>query len=176
MVLATLLQMPRVRNPLRWLSRNAPRVSAVSPLWLIAKTSVLPLIGVLRWRNSLAYSTSTGMLASCSMRYSPTSAACNAVPQPVSTTRETSRNSAARTNHELFDVGMNERDAVGTNHLFKRGTRGIDQASFGIGAVNLLINAADQMRQHFSIGVRGKLVATFALELFAQRRVIFNHA
>src|SRR5438034_11311164 len=50
---------------------------------------------------------------------------------------------AARTNHELFDVGVNERDAVGADHLFKRGTRGIDQASFGIGAVNLLINAAD---------------------------------
>src|SRR5205814_2293363 len=165
MVLATLLQMPRVRNPLRWLSRNAPRVSAVSPLWLMAKTSVLPLIGVLRWRNSLAYSTSTGMLASCSMRYSPTSAACNAVPQPVSTTRETSRSSAAvmfsppslavhssvlsrprmasRTDHELFDVGVNERDAVGADHLLEGGARGVDQARLGIGAVNLLINAAD---------------------------------
>src|SRR2546421_401713 len=165
MVLATLLQMPRVRNPLRWLSRNAPSVSAVSPLWLIAKTSVLPLIGVLRWRNSLAYSTSTGMFASCSMRYSPTSAACNAVPQPVSTTRETSRNSAAvmfnppslavhssvlsrprmasRTNHEFFDVGMNERDAVSADHLFKRGTSGVDEASLRIEPVNLLINAAD---------------------------------
>src|SRR5207244_10848922 len=32
------------------------------------------------------------------------------------------------------------------------------------------------MRQHFSIGVGGKLVAAFALELFAQRRVIFDHA
>ena len=97
MVLATLLQIPSVRKPLRRLSRKAPNVSAVSPLWLMAKTSVLPLMGVLRWRNSLAYSTSTGILASCSIRYSLTRAACNAVPHPVSTTRETSRNSAAVT-------------------------------------------------------------------------------
>ena len=33
-------------------------MSAVSPLWLIAKTSVSRVIGVLRWRNSLANSTS----------------------------------------------------------------------------------------------------------------------
>ncbi len=35
MVLATLLQIPSVRWPLRWLSRRAARVSAVSPLWLM---------------------------------------------------------------------------------------------------------------------------------------------
>src|SRR5438045_1102207 len=51
---------------------------------------------------------------------------------------EDQRRTAPRTNHELFDVGMNERDAIGTNHLFKRGTRGVNQASFGIGAVKLL--------------------------------------
>src|SRR6266576_977676 len=32
------------------------------------------------------------------------------------------------------------------------------------------------MRQYFSIGVGSELVAAFALELFAERRVIFNHA
>src|SRR5437588_2838297 len=32
------------------------------------------------------------------------------------------------------------------------------------------------MRQHFSIGVGGELVAAFALELLAQGGVIFNHA
>src|SRR5205823_14828576 len=48
---------------------------------------------------------------------------------------------APRTNHEFFDVGMNERDAVGADHLFKRSTRGVNQASLRIGAVNLLINA-----------------------------------
>src|SRR5437763_16061040 len=32
------------------------------------------------------------------------------------------------------------------------------------------------MRQHFSIRVGGKLVAAFALELFAQYRVSFDHA
>src|SRR6266550_8629228 len=50
---------------------------------------------------------------------------------------------AARTNHELFDVGVNEHDAVGADYLLKRSTRGVDQASLGIGAVNLLINAAN---------------------------------
>src|SRR6266550_1675031 len=32
------------------------------------------------------------------------------------------------------------------------------------------------MRQYFSIGVGSELMAAFALELFAQRGVIFNHA
>src|SRR5438045_8930915 len=32
------------------------------------------------------------------------------------------------------------------------------------------------MRQHFSIGIGSELMATFALELLAQGRVIFNHA
>src|SRR5947207_11037870 len=50
---------------------------------------------------------------------------------------------APRTNHEFFDVGMNERDAVSADHLFKRSTSGVDQARFGIDAVNFLINAAD---------------------------------
>src|SRR5438874_11154011 len=41
---------------------------------------------------------------------------------------EDQRRTAARGNHELFNVGMNGRDASGTNHLLKRGTCGIDQA------------------------------------------------
>ena len=48
MVLATLLQMPSVRCPLRWLSRNAAKVSAVSPLWLITKDKVYLSIGMFR--------------------------------------------------------------------------------------------------------------------------------
>src|SRR4029077_15944068 len=56
---------------------------------------------------------------------------------------EHQRRTATRTNHELFDVGMNERDPVGADYLLQRGTRGIDQASLRIGAINLLINAAD---------------------------------
>src|SRR6476646_1408192 len=32
------------------------------------------------------------------------------------------------------------------------------------------------MRQYFSIGVGGEPVAAFALQLFAQRRIIFDHA
>src|SRR5580765_1201872 len=32
------------------------------------------------------------------------------------------------------------------------------------------------MRQHFSIGVGSELVTAFALHLFAQRRIIFDHA
>ena len=64
-------------------------MSAVSPDCVIAKSSVPSSIGGLRYRNSLAYSTSTGSRANCSIRYSPTSAACQLVPQPVSTIRRT---------------------------------------------------------------------------------------
>src|SRR5438067_6435658 len=40
----------------------------------------------------------------------------------ILTDAEDQRRTTPRTNHELFDVGMNERDAIGTNYLFKRGT------------------------------------------------------
>src|SRR6476619_4077904 len=61
----------------------------------------------------------------------------------ILTDAEHQRRTAARTNHKLLDVGMNERDAVGADYLLKRSTRGVDQASLRIGAINLLINAAD---------------------------------
>src|SRR5438034_11404205 len=61
----------------------------------------------------------------------------------ILTNPEDQRRTAPRTNQELFDVGMNERDAIGTNYLFKRGTCSVNQPSLGIGAVNLVINAAD---------------------------------
>src|SRR5437763_12343767 len=50
---------------------------------------------------------------------------------------------AARTNHELFDVGVNERDAVRADHLLEGGASGVDQARLGIDAVNLLIKSAN---------------------------------
>src|ERR1700732_5196939 len=93
MVLPTLLQMPSVRCPFRLLSRRAAKVSIVSPLWLIAKTRVSLFIGMLRYRNSLANSTSVGIWARLSIRHSPTLAAWRAVPQAVKTMRSTSRNS-----------------------------------------------------------------------------------
>src|SRR5207237_10466486 len=34
---------------------------------------------------------------------------------------------AARTNHELFDVGVNERDAVGADHLLEVSALGVDE-------------------------------------------------
>ena len=48
MVLPTTLQMPSVGQPLRFISRRAASVSAVSPLWVMANTSVLLSSGGLR--------------------------------------------------------------------------------------------------------------------------------
>src|SRR5438445_1558281 len=79
----------------------------------------------------------------------------------ILTDAEHERRTATRTNHELFDVGVNERDAVGAEYLLKGSNRGVDQASLRISAVNLLINTADYMRQYFSIGVGSELVTAF---------------
>ena len=61
-------------------SLRASSVSIVSPLWLMTNTSVFLSMGALRYLNSLAYSTSTGILAYFSIRYSATRHACHAVP------------------------------------------------------------------------------------------------
>ena len=48
MVLPTTLQMANVGCPLRFISRSAASVSAVSPLWVMANSSVLLSSGGLR--------------------------------------------------------------------------------------------------------------------------------
>ena len=48
---------------------SAANVSAVSPDWLTNMARVFLLIGGLRYRNSDAISTSTGILATCSNQY-----------------------------------------------------------------------------------------------------------
>lgn len=85
MVLPTTLQIASVGCPFRFISRRAASVSMVSPLCVIANSKVFIPIGGLRYRSSLAYSTSTGIRAKCSIMYSPTSAECQLVPQAVST-------------------------------------------------------------------------------------------
>ncbi len=73
--------------PLSWASVIAPSVSAVSPLWLMASTTVRSSTIGLEYRNSEAILTSTGMRASSSIRVFPTMPACAAVPHAVITIR-----------------------------------------------------------------------------------------
>src|SRR4030042_2725282 len=68
-------------------SSMAPRVSAVSPDCEMAITRVFSSIVGFLYLNSAAYSTSAGILTNFSIRYSPIRAACQDVPQAVSTTR-----------------------------------------------------------------------------------------
>ena len=87
MLLPTTFTIPSTVAPLAFASRSADSVSAVSPLWLIRKTTSSMFTIGSRYRNSDAYSTSVGMRAICSNMYSPTSAACHDVPQAVRMSR-----------------------------------------------------------------------------------------
>ncbi len=71
--------------PLFFPRRRAARVSAVSPLWLITSITVPSSRTGSRYLNSLAYSTSTGILARFSITYLPMSPECQDVPQAVIT-------------------------------------------------------------------------------------------
>ena len=64
----------------------AASVSAVSPDCEITMHSVRGVTIGLRYRNSDAYSTSTGIRAKSSISISPMSAECHEVPQAVMTT------------------------------------------------------------------------------------------
>ncbi len=76
----TTLQMPTTTAFAALANRIAANVSAVSPLWLMAITKSFSLMIGLRYLNSEAYSTSTGMRAYSSIKYSPTKPACHDVP------------------------------------------------------------------------------------------------
>ena len=79
----TTLQIPNTHAPAFFAILIAASVSAVSPDWDIAITISSGLIIGLRYLNSEAYSTSTGILAKSSIIYSPTKPACHDVPQPI---------------------------------------------------------------------------------------------
>ena len=95
MLLPTTFTIPSVCAPRCFASRRAASVSAVSPLWEIPMTSVRSSTMGLRYRNSEAYSTSTGMRASSSSMYSPIKPACHEVPHAVRTTRSISKSSSS---------------------------------------------------------------------------------
>ena len=79
----TTLQTPKTKAPFDFASFIAAKVSAVSPDCEIAIiTSFEVIIGFL-YLNSDAYSTSTGIRALSSIRYSPTKPACQEVPQAI---------------------------------------------------------------------------------------------
>ncbi|CPZ95945.1 Uncharacterised protein [Mycobacteroides abscessus] len=73
--------------------RTASNVSAVSPDWEMATTSVLRSKTGSRYRNSLASSISTGSRVQCSMAYLASSPEWNAVPQATTNTLSISRSS-----------------------------------------------------------------------------------
>src|SRR6478609_4192044 len=77
----TTLQTPNITAPFDLASSIAASVSAVSPDCDIAITTSPSLITGLRYRNSDAYSTSTGMRQNSSKKYSDTKPACHDVPQ-----------------------------------------------------------------------------------------------
>src|SRR5690606_17916335 len=77
----TTLQTPMMMAPRSFASSIAASVSAVSPDWETAITTSPSRMTGLRYLNSDAYSTSTGMRQNSSKRYSATRPACHDVPQ-----------------------------------------------------------------------------------------------
>src|ERR1700730_7225237 len=73
---------------------------------------------------------------------------------------EHERAATTRSDHETGNVGVNQSDAISANDLFQRAAHGIDQTHFGILAIEPLINAANEMRQHFGVGVRPEIFVT----------------
>ena len=63
------LTMARVFTPAALHLRSASRLSAVSPDWLMMIASVFGTMGLLRYRNSEATSTRTGMPVRSSKTY-----------------------------------------------------------------------------------------------------------
>ena len=74
-------QMPKMVAPRSFAISMAAIVSAVSPDCEMAITTSFSVIIGFLYLNSEAYSTSTGILAYSSIRYSPTRPACQEVPQ-----------------------------------------------------------------------------------------------
>ena len=93
MVEPTTFTIPMMRQPRRRASLSAASVSAVSPDWLIPMTRVVGVSTGLRYRNSEAYSTVTGILAISSIMRAPISPACQLVPQAVMTILSTASSS-----------------------------------------------------------------------------------
>src|SRR5438105_12888212 len=56
---------------------------------------------------------------------------------------ENQRRTAAGSDKEIFDISVNEGDAVGADHLFQRCAGRVHQPSFGILPAQLLIDVAD---------------------------------
>ncbi len=79
----TTLQTPNTWAPCSFASRMAAKVSAVSPDCEMAMTTSSGRMMGFLYRNSEAYSTSTGMRAKSSKRYSATRPACQLVPHAM---------------------------------------------------------------------------------------------
>ena len=75
------LTMEDVFTPISFAYLSAARVSAVSPDWEMSMSTVFFATAGMRYLNSLAVSTLTGIRASFSMTYFPTIPACMAEPQ-----------------------------------------------------------------------------------------------
>src|SRR5688500_7306974 len=109
----TTFTMPIARAPRRCASRMAASVSAVSPDWEMTMHKVRSLMIGLRYRNSEAYSTSTGTRAHSSIMCSAMSAECQLVPHAVMTMlSKASRSSALMLRPPSFAVPSGEQAAA----------------------------------------------------------------
>ena len=81
MLLPTAFTTPKIKAPFALALSNATKVSAVSPLCEMAIITSPACITGFRYLNSEAYSTSTGMRAKVSIKYSANKPACQLVPQ-----------------------------------------------------------------------------------------------
>ncbi|MEY2601709.1 MAG: hypothetical protein QOJ36_1028, partial [Verrucomicrobiota bacterium] len=89
---------------------------------------------------------------------------------------ENERTPPPRANNEVWDIAMNDSDAIRSDDLLERRPRGVDQARLGIVSSELAINAPDQVRQNFGVGVGAKIRVAVLDELLFERLIIFNYA
>ena len=93
-----------------------------------------------------------------------------ALPEP-----EHERAAAPRADDRLRHIAVQHEDAVGADALLQGRAHRLDQPRPRRLAARRVKLLADQVREHFGVGLRMKGVA-FAGELLAQGGVVFNHA
>src|SRR5947207_8649508 len=76
---------------------------------------------------------------------------------------EHERASSTRADNEIRNLGVNQRNAVGADDLPQRSPHSVNQARFLLidinrGGARIDIKFSDQMREHFGISVRAKII------------------
>ena len=83
---------------------------------------------------------------------------------------------AARSDDEIGDIRMHESDAVGPDNLLQGGPRRVNETRFGVVAVELVVNVADEMGQDLGVRLGIETIIAVLDELLFQRMVILDHA